>query len=86
MRRIIQVLTGHPKGVSSVSWSRNGRRLLASDYGGYLILWDVFIGKPLIKLKFNCQLEYSWLHQRLTYVIEICDSVCPLELDINIIN
>lgn len=66
MRRIVQVLTGHPSCVSSVSWSRNGRRLLASDLDGYLILWDVFIGTPLIKLKFNCRLEYSWLHQRVT--------------------
>ena len=67
-RSIVSVLSGHRDAVSSISWSRNGRRLLVSDYSGYLILWDVKIGKPLIKLKFNCILEYSWLHQRISYV------------------
>ena len=67
-RSIVSVLSGHPDIVSSISFSRNGRRLLASDYSGYLILWDIYQGKPLIKLKFNCVLEYSWLHQRVSLV------------------
>ena len=63
-RSIATVLKEHSGIVTSVSWSRNGSKLLSSDWSGLLLLWDIATSKVLIKVKFNTAIEHSWLHGR----------------------
>ena len=40
-RSIAKQLKEHKGVVTSVSWSRNGSKLLSSDWNGHLLLWDI---------------------------------------------
>merc|ERR1719167_2077383 len=64
-RSIAARLDGHHGCVTSVSWSRNGSKLLSSDWCkkcGSLFLWDIKTCTVLIKVEFDRAIEHSWLH------------------------
>eukprot|EP01084_Bolivina_argentea_P246737 412874_1 len=64
-RSISKQLCGHTGIVTSISWSRNGNKLLSSDWNGLLLLWDIITSNVLIKIEFeNKPIEHSWLHGR----------------------
>eukprot|EP01083_Nonionella_stella_P031867 87197_1 len=80
-RSIATRLIGHKGIVTSVSWSRNGSKLLSSDWNGSLLLWDIATSTILIKIQFDRAIEHSWLHGRSTKLAMIHLHECePLVL------
>ena len=63
-RSIASKLQKHEGIVTSVSWSRNGSKLLSSDWNGLLILSDIASSSVLIEVECNLAIEHSWLHGR----------------------
>ena len=45
----IRDFEGHTSGVRMIDISPDGRRMISSDYGGGVILWDLVFGEPLAR-------------------------------------
>lgn len=45
------ILRGHAETVSSVQLFRQNLRLVSADTGGYVIIWDLVIKRPIVSWK-----------------------------------
>jgi len=63
-RGIARSLKGHIYTVSSVSWSRNGRKLLSGSYDCTVKLWDVLTGNIEHSLQLEKAIIFCQIHPR----------------------
>ncbi|KAB5594207.1 Retinoblastoma-binding protein 5 [Ceratobasidium theobromae] len=61
---VIQVLTGHVKTITSVSWSRNSRYLLTSSKDWNCIIWDMSNGERSATIRFDAPVLQASFHPR----------------------
>lgn len=61
---VIQVLTGHVKTITSVSWSRNSRYLLTSSKDWNCIIWDMSTGERHATIRFDAPVLQASFHPR----------------------
>ena len=65
-------LAGHSRPLSSVCWSRNGRKLLTSSHDRLLLLWDVETGRLQHRTEFESPVACACLHPTDKYVALAC--------------
>eukprot|EP01112_Ceratiomyxa_fruticulosa_P017226 TRINITY_DN5330_c0_g1_i1.p1 TRINITY_DN5330_c0_g1~~TRINITY_DN5330_c0_g1_i1.p1 ORF type:complete len:448 (+),score=102.20 TRINITY_DN5330_c0_g1_i1:170-1345(+) len=70
-------LTGHVFPVSSVSWSRNGRRLLSSSADCTLFYWDVVQGTMETTIKFETPVNFAQMHPKDPTLCIACPHYLP---------
>eukprot|EP00455_Lapot_gusevi_P019745 TRINITY_DN21031_c0_g1_i1.p1 TRINITY_DN21031_c0_g1~~TRINITY_DN21031_c0_g1_i1.p1 ORF type:complete len:128 (-),score=16.26 TRINITY_DN21031_c0_g1_i1:20-403(-) len=63
-RGIAKTLDGHQRPVSSVSWSRNGRKLLTGCGDRSVRLWDVVSGHSEHTERFETNILRSQIHSK----------------------
>jgi COMPASS component SWD1 len=63
-RGIARVLNGHIHPVTSVSWSRNGRKLLSSSTDWTLKFWDVLSANVDLSIRFESAVLLAQMHPR----------------------
>ncbi|XP_049851817.1 retinoblastoma-binding-like protein E [Schistocerca gregaria] len=61
---VAKILIGHVLPISSVSWSKNGKKLLTASLDWNVILWDLLNGTPDVKIQFESQVMKAVLHPR----------------------
>eukprot|EP00041_Stephanoeca_diplocostata_P006766 m.93258 g.93258 ORF g.93258 m.93258 type:complete len:143 (-) comp16529_c0_seq7:165-593(-) len=64
-RGVARVLSGHVETISSVSWSRNGRRLISASGDWHVIVWDVLGADRIASYKFDGPMLSASMHPRL---------------------
>ncbi|EGC32041.1 hypothetical protein DICPUDRAFT_82100 [Dictyostelium purpureum] len=90
-RRIVRTLYFHKQYITSIGWSRNGRKLLTSSYDGSLVLWDLPSAKIEKHLELESPIIFAQFHPRdkryinITYFSNVClivqNKTDPLLLD-----
>jgi COMPASS component SWD1 len=63
-RSVARIFLGHVHPVTSVSWSKNGKKLLSSSTDWHVIIWDVLTGAELFKKRFDSPVLSAQLHPR----------------------
>jgi WD40 repeat protein len=46
----IRRFSGHPQGITALSYSPDGKRAVSAGYGGVMILWDIATGQEIHRL------------------------------------
>ncbi|KAN0041948.1 hypothetical protein ACTFIV_004504 [Dictyostelium citrinum] len=63
-KKIVRTLYHHTGCVNSISWSRNGKKLLTASNDGSLVLWDLPTSKILYSLELESPILFAEFHPR----------------------
>ncbi|KAN0040120.1 hypothetical protein ACTA71_012010 [Dictyostelium dimigraforme] len=63
-KKIVRTLYHHNGCVNSISWSRNGKKLLTASNDGSLVLWDLPTSKILYSLVLESPILFAEFHPR----------------------
>uniref|UniRef100_A0A914WLZ3 Retinoblastoma binding protein 5 n=1 Tax=Plectus sambesii TaxID=2011161 RepID=A0A914WLZ3_9BILA len=74
-RGIAKVITAHVQPVSSLSWSRNGRKLLTASNDSTVAMWNVLTGDMISRYRFPALVTYVQFRPR----DEKCFLVCTMK-------
>ncbi|KAI9323510.1 WD40-repeat-containing domain protein [Dichotomocladium elegans] len=61
---IARSMTGHVKPIVSISWSRNGRYLLAASKDWTCTLWDLLMAEKYVRVRFSTPLMMAHMHPK----------------------
>ncbi|XP_065343870.1 retinoblastoma-binding protein 5 homolog [Cloeon dipterum] len=100
-RGIAKIISAHVHPVCSMSWSRDGKKLLSASTDNNICIWDVLSGEcekkfkfpsPILKVQFNPRSDESFLvcpmrHPAVLVSIDGTHKIVPLddESDLNIV-
>ncbi|XP_065643236.1 retinoblastoma-binding protein 5 homolog isoform X2 [Hydra vulgaris] len=76
-RGIAKVLVAHVHPVSSVSWSRNGKKILTSSTDWNVGLWDVLSGDCEVRYRFPSAVQKVQFHPRDNNKFLVCPTKHP---------
>jgi len=71
-RSVSEVLAGHIHPITSLSWSKNGRKLLSSSTDWTVNLFDVLSGNIDIKIEFESAILSSQMHPKSSRFCIVC--------------
>ncbi len=71
-RGIARQLSGHIHPITSLSWTRSGRKLLSAASDWNVILWDVYTGEPELRMRFPSPVSKVQYHPRDRHVMMVC--------------
>jgi len=71
-RGVVTILNGHSQTVTSVSWSKNGRKLLSSSADWTVNLYDVLTGNVDRKIQFEGPVYSAQMHPRNNDLCLVC--------------
>lgn len=71
-RGIAKTLSAHVQPVCSISWSKNGRRLLTAGCDNTAAVWDVLTSECIKRFRFTSLITKVQFHPRKSDVIMVC--------------
>ncbi|CAI8043118.1 Retinoblastoma-binding protein 5 [Geodia barretti] len=71
-RSIARMCNSHIHPITSLSWSRSGRKLLSSSTDWNVMLWDVATGDMDLRLRFPSPILHTQFHPRDKSVFLVC--------------
>uniref|UniRef100_A0A915L636 Anaphase-promoting complex subunit 4-like WD40 domain-containing protein n=1 Tax=Romanomermis culicivorax TaxID=13658 RepID=A0A915L636_ROMCU len=71
-RGIVKVLAAHVQPISSLSWSRNGRRLLTSSSDNTVAVWNIVSNECIKRFRFNSLITKVQFHPRNDDMFMVC--------------
>ncbi|VDK58930.1 unnamed protein product [Cylicostephanus goldi] len=72
---IVKTWTAHALPVSSLSWSRNGRKLLTASADTTVAVWNVLEGACLHRLKYSAMVTSAVFNPRYLFCFESLNSI-----------